>query len=310
MLLSFVIPCYCSADTIGTVVEEIERTVAQRPGYSYEIILVNDYSPDNTFEIIRNICSTNKNVVGINLTKNFGQHSALLAGYSYARGDIIISLDDDGQTPANELFKLVDAIEAGSDVVYARYQEKKHSFFRNLGSKINDMMANFLLGKRKGLYISSYFAAKRFVIEKITEYKNSYAYVIGLVLRTTDNISNVDVSHRARISGTSNYTFKKLVSLWVNGFTAFSVRPLRIATFCGAVFSVLGFIYGLYIFIRKLILPYVPAGYSSIMAAILFIGGVLMIMLGMIGEYIGRIYISINNSPQYVIRETLNNNDK
>ena len=163
-----------------------------------------------------------------------------------------------------------------------------------------------LLEKPKELYISSYFAVRRFVVEDMIRYGNSYPYVIGLVLRATKNITNVSVNHREREEGTSGYTLKKLLGLWFNGFTAFSVKPLRIATAIGCGCAGIGFLYGLYTIVKRFINPAVPMGFSALMSAIVFFGGMIMILLGMIGEYIGRIYISLNNSPQYVIRERMN----
>ncbi|MCM1264067.1 MAG: glycosyltransferase, partial [Butyrivibrio sp.] len=238
-----------------------------------------------------------------NLARNFGQHAALMAGFHYVHGDIVVCLDDDGQTPANEVGKLLGKLEEGYDAVYARYKHKQHSAFRNFGSKVNELMARVMLGKAKELYVSSYFAVKRFIIDEMVRYTNPYPYVIGLVLRTTKKIANVDVNHREREIGTSGYTIGKLLALWFNGFTAFSIKPLRIATLIGALAACMGFIYGIYTVIKKLIDPNVVIGFSSLMAAIMFIGGMMMLMLGIIGEYIGRIYISLNNSPQYVVRE-------
>lgn len=302
-LVSFVIPCYKSALTIGGVIGEIAEAMAALPAYEYEIVLVNDCSPDNTFEVIRGICETNDKVKGINLAKNFGQHAALMAGFAQAKGDIVVCLDDDGQTPANEVGKLLAGIENGADVVYARYAHKKHSWFRNFGSKINELMTRVMLGKPKDLYVSSYFAAKRFVVDEVLRYKNAYPYVIGLVLRSTKSIVNVDVTHREREIGTSGYTLGKLLALWINGFTSFSVKPLRLATMAGTICAGLGFLYAIYTVIKKFVNPAVPVGFSSLMSAIMFIGGMLMLMMGMIGEYIGRIYVCMNNSPQYVIKE-------
>ena len=301
--ISFVIPCYRSEYTIEAVVAEIMDTMKGLSTYNYDIFLVNDCSPDNTFAVIRRICEKYNNVTGINLAKNFGQHAALMAGLRKSDGDIVVCLDDDGQTPADEVGKLIDAIEQGSDVVYASYNSKKHSAFRNFGSHINDIMTRVMLGKPKELQLTSYFAAKRFVVDSMLQYEHSYPYVIGLVLRATKKITNVPVNHRKREVGSSGYTMRKLLSLWFNGFTAFSILPLRIATAAGAFFAIGGFLYGIYTVIKKLINPAVPMGFSSLMAAVVFFGGMLMIMLGLIGEYIGRIYICINRSPQYVIRE-------
>lgn len=305
-LISFVIPCYRSSQTIKSVVEEIITAMVEAKGYDYEIILINDCSPDDTFGVIKSLCVENPKIKGINLAKNFGQHAALMAGFRHVKGDMIICLDDDGQTPANEMGKLVAALEDGSDVVYAKYDHKQHSGFRNIGSKINGMMTRYMLGKPKKLYVSSYFAAKRFVIDEVIRYENAYPYIIGLVLRTTKNITNVNVTHREREIGTSGYTIGKLFSLWVNGFTSFSVKPLRIATLMGALFAFFGFLYTIYTIVKKFINPVVPMGFSSMMSAIMVIGGMLMLMLGMVGEYIGRIYVCMNHSPQYVIKETIN----
>lgn len=303
--VSFVIPCYRSEQTITHVVDEIRTTMTGINKYEYEIVLVNDCSPDNTFEVIRSLCTADERITGINLAKNFGQHAALMAGFRQAQGDIVVCLDDDGQTPADEVGKLLAKIEEGADVVYAKYDHKQHSAFRNFGSHVNELMTRMMLGKPKELFISSYFAAKKFIIDEVVRYENSYPYVIGLVLRATKNIVNVNVNHREREVGASGYTLKKLLGLWFNGFTSFSVQPLRIATIVGGSCAALGFLYAIYTIIKKFVNPAVPLGFSSLMSVILFIGGMLMIMLGLIGEYIGRIYITLNNSPQYVIREVV-----
>lgn len=305
-LVSFVIPCYRSAQTIRNVVKEIDAAMGELSAYTYEIVLVNDCSPDDTYEVIRGLCKERNDICGISLAKNFGQHAALMAGFHYAHGDVVICLDDDGQTPAAEAGKLLAKIEEGYDVVYAKYAQKRHSGFRNFGSKINELMVRVMLGKPKELYLSSYFAARRFVVEEMLRYKNPYPYVIGLVLRTTRNITNVEVTHREREAGTSGYTIGKLLSLWLNGFTAFSIKPLRIATTLGFLTACAGFLYGVYTVIKKFVNPNVPVGYSALMAALVFLGGMIMLMLGLIGEYVGRVYISLNNSPQYVIREKVN----
>ncbi len=307
--ISFVIPCYRSEHTLEHVVDELEETM-KRPrlmtSYEYEIILVNDCSPDNTLETIKELCAKKSYIKGIAFARNFGQHAALMAGLRQSTGDYVVCLDDDGQTPADEVDKLLDKLEEGFDAVYAKYEHKQHSGFRNLGSKVNELMTRILLEKPKELYLSSYFAVKRFIVEDMIRYENSYPYVIGLVLRATKNITNVVVNHREREEGTSGYTLKKLLGLWFNGFTAFSVKPLRIATCIGGVSAIVGFLYGIYTIIKKFVNPDVPMGFSSTMAVLVFFGGMIMIMLGLIGEYIGRIYISMNNSPQYVIRERIN----
>ena len=168
--VSFVIPCYRSEQTVGGVVEEIRTTMDGLTGYDYEVILVNDSSPDQTMNTIRNLCDTYPFITGIDLAKNFGQHAALMAGMRQSRGDIVVCLDDDGQTPANEVGKLLDKLKEGFDVCYASYGKKQHSGFRNFGSKVNEQMTRVMLGKPKELYISSYFAAKRFVVNDMLRY--------------------------------------------------------------------------------------------------------------------------------------------
>lgn len=305
-LISFVIPCYRSENTLETVINEIEETMNGNADLDYEIILVNDGSPDNTWDVIRDIASKRDKdkVIGINFAKNFGQHAALMAGLGKSKGDYVVCLDDDGQTPANEVFKLLNALDEGADAVYARYGHKQHSLFRNFGTAMNEWMASAMLGKPKDLFVSSYFAVRRFVVNEMIKYESSYPYVIGLVLRTTKRIVNVDVNHRKREVGASGYTFSKLMALWINGFTAFSIKPLRIATLSGTAFAFLGFLYGIFTIIKKFVNPDVPVGFSALMSAMIFIGGMLMLMMGMVGEYLGRVYISQNRNPQYVIRET------
>lgn len=309
MRISFVIPCYRSEKTIEAVVKEIIDTVSLRDD-DYEIIMVSDNSPDNVYSVIKRMCAENPKLKGAELAKNFGQHAALMAGYSMCDGDIVVSLDDDGQIPVDEVYSLIDKMNEGYDVVYGTYAEKQHSPFRNWGSRLNDKMAEALIGKPKNIRITSYYAAKGYVIKEMLNYDKAYPYVMGLVLRTTNRIGNVPVKHRKRQEGESGYTLKKLISLWMNGFTAFSVKPLRIATVLGVVCAFIGFVFGAYTVINKLVNPDVLMGYSSIMAVLLFIGGMIMLMLGLIGEYIGRMYISMNNSPQYVVRDTINMNKK
>lgn len=312
--VSFVIPCYRSESTLPHVVREIRETMETMKEYCYEIVMVNDCSPDNTYATIQQLCKEYRalaeggpvDIKGINLARNFGQHSALMAGFHYVTGDITVCLDDDGQTPANEVGKLLAGIEQGADVVYAKYSHKHHSGFRNWGSRVNERMTRIMLGKPKDLQVSSYFAARSFVVEEMCRYTYAFPYVIGLVLRSTKNIINVEVNHRDRESGTSGYTLGKLLSLWFNGFTAFSVKPLRIATVTGSVCAFAGFAYGIYTIIKKIFWnpPGLVTGFSALMSVLVFMGGMLMLMLGLVGEYMGRMYVSMNNSPQYVIRET------
>lgn len=303
--ISFIIPCYRSEKTIRGVVEEIQSTMERIGKYEYEIILINDCSPDGTFRVIEEICNRDERLIGINFARNFGQHAALMAGFRRMTGDTAVCLDDDGQTPANEVEALLNKINEGYDVVYASYEQKQHSGFRNWGSNVNRKMTEVLLGKPKNIFISSYFAAKRYIVEEMIRYEGCYPYVIGLVLRSTKNICNVPIKHRKRESGNSGYTLGKLFSLWMNGFTSFSVRPLRIANYFGVFSAAMGFLYLLVIIIRYFVWHNAPQGWSSTVALILLLGGIVLLVLGMIGEYIGRIYMCINMTPQYLIKEVV-----
>ena len=305
--LSFVIPCYCSEKSVGNVIDEVVKTVTDDGRYDYEIICINDFSRDNTLDVLKGLAEENKKIKVINLSRNFGQHSALMAGFNYVSGDIVVCLDDDGQNPPSEMFKLIDKLEEGYDLVSAKYkQEKRRSLIRKLGTKVSFWMSSYFIGKPKNIDLNSYYVFKRYVVDEIIKYKNAYPFVHGLILRITRNMANVEIEHKTREHGKSSYSFKKLLSLWMNGFTAFSEKPLRLASFFGVLCSLGGFAYGIVTIIRKILYPEIPTGYSSIMTAVLMLSGITMLFLGLLGEYIGRIYISINNAPQFAIKETFN----
>ncbi|MBR6209615.1 MAG: glycosyltransferase family 2 protein [Clostridiales bacterium] len=302
--ISFVIPCYRSENTIKTVIEEIDKTMSDHSGYSYEIVLINDYSPDGTWQTISDLARENDRITAVNLAKNFGQHCALMAGYSLTNGDIVVSLDDDGQTPSSDVFKLIEELDDNTDVVYASYIENHQNLFRRLGSDFAQAVNKVMLGINEDLPKgSSFFVMKRYVVDEILKYKHAYPFIFGLVLRATRRVVMVPIEQRNRLSGRSGYSLRKLISLWLNGFTSFSVLPLEFGTYIGFIFAAVGFIVAIITVINKIVNPLVQTGWSSIFAAILVIGDIIMIMLGLIGEYIGRIYLCINNSPQYVIRE-------
>ena len=306
-MISIAIPCYRSEKTIVPVVDEIVETMAMRSEHDYEIVLVNDCSPDNVFSVIRTLASSNKKIRAIDLAHNMGQHAALMAAYSVCKGDIIVSMDDDGQSPINSLWELLEPILQGdADVAIADFGYKKESAFRNFGSWANNKSLEMMLDKPDSLKLSSFFAMKKFVKDEITRYHGPYPYVGGLILRATQKIVNVPIPDRERLEGSSGYTMKKLIGLFFNAFTSFSIKPLRFATVLGVIIGTLSFIYLIAILINKLLNPDAVLGWSSTVSVILFIGGLIMVMLGIIGEYVGRIYICLNNSPQYVIRETLN----
>ncbi len=304
--ISFVIPCYRSENTVMIVVDEIEAIMYAKEAYSYEIILVNDASPDGVWRVIEARCCEDVHVIGINLAKNFGQHCALMAGYHQAAGQYVVSLDDDGQTPISEVFALLDKIDEGYDVVYASYPENRKSLVRRWGSDFAQKMTHYMLDVRepfpKG---SSFFVMRRFICDEIIRYEHPYPYIAGLIFRATRNICMVTVDQRLRIEGRSGYTLKSLISLWMNGFTAFSVKPLEFGAVLGFIFAAAGFLFAIFVIIRKLLHPQIQAGWSSIISLMLILGGTIMIMLGLIGEYIGRIYICLNKSPQFVVKDVV-----
>lgn len=303
--LSYVIPCYRSQHTLPGVVAEITAKMKTLPQYDYEVILVNDCSPDDTLGTIRRLVAADARIQGVDLARNFGQHAALMAGFHQCSGDIVVCLDDDGQTPADEVDRLLQKLDEGCDVVYACYDNKQQAGWRNLGSWVNSKMTEIMLGKPPQLVVNSYFAARRFVVEEMLRYEHCYPYVIGLVLRTTKNIGNVPVHHRAREEGRSGYTLGKLLGLWMNGFTSFSVKPLRIATYFGTMSALAGFVYLIFIVINHFVRHTAPLGWASTTALLLLLGGMILLVLGLIGEYVGRIYMCANAAPQYVAREYL-----
>lgn len=305
MDISVVIPVYNSENSISEVTNGIIKELENR--YEFEIVLVNDNSRDNSLKVCKDLCDKYPFVKLISLSKNFGQHNALMAGFNYANGNYLIGMDDDMQNPPSEITKLIEAIETGNyDVVFSKYAKLKESVPRKLGSKINDFMANQLADKPKDLYITSFYILKSFVKDEIINYKGSYPYIGGLILRATKNIGTVEINHQKREAGKSNYSIKKLLQLWINGFTGFSVKPLRIASVIGLTFSLISFIYIIAIIINKLRYPESSIGWTSTMAAIMFFGGLQLCFTGIIGEYIGRIFLSINSKPQYVVKEEIN----
>lgn len=303
--LSFVIPCYYSEKTIETVITRIIDTVIMDSRYDYEIICVNDGSTDGTYAVLKELAG-NPKIKVIDLSRNFGQHSALMAGFHHVEGDIIVCLDDDGQNSPEDMFKLIDKLEEGYDLVSAKYPKDERGFIRRFGSKISFAMSRYLIDMPKDIELNSYYVMKRFLVDEIVKYQNAYPFVHGLVLRVTRKIANVEVSHNNRMVGRSGYNLHRLINLWLNGFTSFSEKPLRIASIVGIFSAGTGMIYAIFIIVRRLMGYIAASGYSSIMAALLIFFGIIMLFLGLLGEYVGRIYICINNAPQYAIRETKN----
>lgn len=304
MDISVIIPCYNSNDTIINVCDELIEQLSKREK-TYEIILVNDASPVSMDEVLLKLAE-NKDIKVINFAINKGKHAALMAGFRWSKGEIIICVDDDSQCPVENLWQLIQPLYNGADIAMASYGVKEQSRFKNLGSNINDWMMTTMLGKPKDFKFSNFAAIQRYIITEIIKYENQYTYVNGLLLRTTNNMVNVDMKERARMAGVSGYTFKKSFKLWLDGYTAFSIYPLQIAGKMGVMFALMGFIFMSIIIIKKLINPFMVDGYASIISVIIMLSGVTLMILGILGEYIGRIYMCINRAPQYVIKNTLN----
>lgn len=309
--ISFIIPCYGSEKTVKIVINEIIKTVLEKKEYDYEIVAVNDFSPDNVLDILKKLAQENEKIKVLSLAKNMNRPGALMAGMSICTGEYVVLMDDDGQCPIDHLWDLLKPIEEGHDVAIAKYPTYKQSKFKSFGTIVNRKMTEIIIEKPKDLSFTNFSILKKFIIEEILKYKNPYPYMTGLLLRTTNDIINVEMEERERITGNTTFTLKKMLKLWINGFTAFSVKPLRLSTIIGFFIALVGFVYGIYIVIYKAFIhPEIAQGYSSLMATLLFIGGIIMIMLGLIGEYIGRIYICINNAPQFVIKEAYNVKDR
>jgi len=305
-MITTITPCYRSAEYLPQVVQKIKNALVNE---DYQIILVCDGSPDNTFEVIRQLCDEDERVVGINLTRNFGQPSARCAAIPHIKGDYVVFLDDDGEHPTEEILNLVKKLQEGYDICYADFTTQTHGVFKRFSSKVNTYMMRLLLGVPKGIRPSSFFAVKKFVAKSLENYKSPTPYTIGYFLQVTRNVCNLKMAHNKRISGKSTYSFKKLVNIWIDGLTSFSIVPLRIASVLGVSTSLIGIVYGIFIVIRRLINPSLAAGFASILAALLFSTGIIMFLLGLLGEYIGRIYMSLNNIPQYAVREVINGED-
>ena len=304
-MYSFVIPCYNSSESIRHVVELTMEEMEKMNRREFEFVLVNDYSSSTkTMPVLKKLAEEYPCVTVLNLAKNAGQHNAIMAGLNYAKGDILIGMDDDMQTHPSQLPYLFEEFEKGYDIVYGYYPEKKHSAFRNFGSWVNYISVRILIGKPKELKTSSYWVARKFVRDSVIEYQAPYAYIQGLFLRTTRNISCIPIQHFQREEGESNYTFKRLLKLWSN-IIGFSITPLRLTEYCGFGLSLLSIIAAVVVLIRKILNPAMALGWPSLMIVICFFSGIQLMFLGLIGEYIGRMFLGLNRQPQYVIREVI-----
>jgi glycosyltransferase involved in cell wall biosynthesis len=303
-MLSLVIPVYNGSSTIGAVVEQIRRVFAAE---RFEIILVDDGSDDDTEQVCAQLVAAAPEIItALQLSRNFGEHNAVLAGFSYARGEYVAVLDDDGQNPPEEVVRMLAELKRGNyDVVYGHYIEKKHSWFRNLGSHFNDRIATIMLGKPKDLYLSSFKVMNRFLVDEITKYRGPFPYADGLIYRTTRRIAQIPVEHRASTGQQSRYTFRRLVRLWLNMFLNFSIAPLRLSVYVGLITSCFSVVALFLILIDKLwIQKNLTVGIPTVLGSIVCFSGIQLMMLGLVGEYLGRLYLDQTGTPQYIVRRS------
>ena len=305
MKLSVVIPVYNSQDTIQHLVYSLFSVLCK---YNLEVVLVNDSSKDSSESICEYLAKENENVQFISLRKNSGEHNAVICGLNYCTGDYIAIIDDDLQNPPSEIITLLNkAVSGHYDVVYAQYESKQHSFIRNFYSKMNNAFAVHLLSKPRGLYLSSFKVFKKEIAREIIAYKGPFPYIDALILRCTDNIGTATVLHASRTNGKSNYTLRKLFSLYLNMVINFSNKPLRFITISGGIISLVAFFATIYILAERIIIHDEPPGWSFLAILLLLLIGLVFVVIGILGEYIGKILMSLNNAPQYVIKKKIIN---
>lgn len=305
--ISVVIPVYGSATILPSLVEKLEEVLLPLHGPDgFEAILVHDHGPDNSWQVLIALAEQRQWLKGVNLRLNAGQHNAVMAGFAHARGRFVVTMDDDLQHDPNDIPRIVDALKAGADLVYVRFEERRHALWKRLGSAFNDWVASRLLNKPAGLYLSPFRGIRREVCVSALGYRGPFVYVDGLLLQSTGNISSITARHHARQDGKSGYSVRKSIALWLQMATSFSIVPLRFVSLAGFAASAASFLFGLIVILRKLMNPDVAVGWPSLIVAILFMGGLQLLALGAIGEYTGRILLNVNNRPQYVVGDLLN----
>src|SRR3989338_1423348 len=299
--LSVVIPLYHSGSTIVRLVDRLYELYSK---YDIEVVLVNDGSTYDTWLYCEKVKEAHANVVCLDLRRNYGEHNAVMCGLNHCTGDYIAIIDDDFQNPPEEIEKLM-AIADRYDVVYSFYKKKEHHWFRNMGSKINDYFATLLIGKPKGLYLSSFKLINREIVDEIIKYRGPFPYIDGLILRVTSSIGQVEVAHNRREEGRSNYTLTKLIHLWLSMFINFSIKPMRFLMLTGFSVSVISVLLAIWIVIEKIYNTELTVGWASTMTLIILFFGIQFVFLGLIGEYLGKQYLDQNGTPQWVIRKKI-----
>jgi undecaprenyl-phosphate 4-deoxy-4-formamido-L-arabinose transferase len=307
--LSIVVPVYGSEDCLVALIDAIQASLRETR-YSHEVVLVNDGSPDGSWRVIQRICEQHPNVVGVDLRRNFGQDNAIMTGLRIARGSIVAIMDDDLQHDPGYLPLLVEKIEAGFDVVYARFGAKHHALWKNLGSWLNGKLAEWVLEKPRGLYLSPYKAIRGALAREICDYAGPFPYVDGLLLQATSSIESIDVEHRERYAGTGHYGLMRSIQVWTRLAFSFSVLPLRLVAISGACLAGLAMLLVVATIVYRLASPEAfdeyAVGWASLIVVQLFVSGIQMIFFGIIGEYLGRSYLTLAHKPQAAIATVLN----
>jgi polyisoprenyl-phosphate glycosyltransferase len=306
MDLSIVIPVYNSERIVPELVRRIADAMARaQPAPDYEVILVNDGSPDRSWRMIEQACDAYPAVRGIDLRINSGQHNAIMAGLRAASGAVIVVMDDDLQHAPEDIGKLHAKIGEGYDLCYAAFRRSRHALWKDAGSAFRDLTVHALLGVPRGIRISSFKAMTAEIVREITRYEGPFPYVDGLALMVTRSVAKVELEHHPRLDGRGHYSLRRSVSLWAKVAMNFSVVPLRVASWLGLGFAALGFLFAVYLIVQQLLFQRIPVpGWASLVIAILIVGGVQLLALGAIGEYLGRAYLHMTAKPQYVVKST------
>jgi glycosyltransferase involved in cell wall biosynthesis len=307
MQLSIVVPVYRSARCLPELARRVQLDVGREFG-TFELVLVNDCSPDDSWQVITELAREHAFIAGVNLRRNVGQDNAIMAGLHHSRGDVVVIMDDDLQHDPSDVGRLYGEIQKGFDVAYARFEQKQQAFWKNAGSWFADRVAVTLLGKPPDIYMSPFKAIRREVVDEILKYDGPFSYVDGIIFTVTSNLTQIEATHRTRFAGESNYNLARSLGVWLKLATSFSVIPLRIASVAGGVIALVSFVLGFAFFIQALLFERPVEGWPSLMVTLTFLGGIQLIGIGAVGEYIGRIFMTLNRHPQFTVKEVCRGN--
>ncbi len=303
--VSVVIPVYGSGPILPRLAKRLEEALGAL-GRPYEVVLVYDCSPDDSWNVIAELCATRPWLKGVRLRKNAGQHNAIMAGLRVAKGRYIVTMDDDLQHSPDDIGRILKVLDEGADVCYVQFERRRHVLWKRLGSRFNDQVASWLLRKPKGLYLSPFRGFIRDIRDEMLRYEGPFVYLDGLIVQSTSNIRTLQAEHHDRDDGKSGYSLSKSISLWMQMATSFSIKPLRVASLTGIMASGFGFIAAAVLVVQKILWPDTAVGWTSLIVAVLIMGGIQLLALGVVGEYVGRVLLNVSNRPQYVRGTVLN----